>query len=155
MNNVTLMGRLTRDVELRYTNSQMAIGRFTVAINRRLTKDKRQQAEDNNQPTVDFISCVAFGKQAETIAQYVSKGMRVSLSGRLQTGSYQNKQGQTVYTTDVVVEQFDFIDSHNQQNNNQGYQPANQQSAKNQQNNQPFDDDLGMDDMAFDEELPF
>ena len=154
MNNVTLMGRLTRDVELRYTQSQVAIGRFTVAINRRLTKEKRQQAEANNQPTADFISCVAFGKQAETIAQYVSKGMRVSLSGRLQTGSYQNKQGQTVYTTDVVVEQFDFIDSHNQQNNNQGYQPANQQATNNQQNNQPFDD-LGMDAMDFDDELPF
>ena len=154
MNNVTLMGRLTRDVELRYTQSQVAIGRLTVAIKRRLTKDKRQQAEANNQPTADFISCVAFGKQAETIAQYVSKGMRVSLSGRLQTGSYQNKQGQTVYTTDVVVEQFDFIDSNNQQNNNQGYQPANQQATNNQQNNQPFDD-LGMDAMDFDDELPF
>ena len=79
----------------------------------------------------------------------------MSLSGRLQTGSYQNKEGQTVYTTDVVVEQFDFIDSNNQHNNNQGYQPANQQPANNQQNNQPFDDDLGMDDMAFGEELPF
>ena len=154
MNNVTLMGRLTRDVELRYTQSQVAIGRFTVAINRRLTKEKRQQAEANKQPTADFISCVAFGKQAETIAQYVSKGMRVSLSGRLQTGSYQNKQGQTVYTTDVVVEQFDFIDSNNQHNNNQGYQPANQQATNNQQNNQPFDD-LGMDAMDFDDELPF
>ena len=64
MNNVNLMGRLTRDVELRYTQSQVAIGRFTVAVNRRLTKDKRQQAEANNRPTVDFISCVAFGKQA-------------------------------------------------------------------------------------------
>lgn len=78
--------------------------------------------------------------------------MRVSLSGRLQTGSYQNKQGQTVYTTDVVVEQFDFIDSNNQTNNNQGYQPANQQANGVQQQ---APDDFGMDAMDFDDELPF
>lgn len=143
MNNVVLMGRLTKDVELRYNQSQMAIGRFTVAVNRRLTKEKRQEAEANNQPTADFISCVIFGKQAEVLAQYVSKGMRVLVNGRIQTGSYDNKEGQKVYTTEVIVEQFEFIDSNNQHN-----------EGSKQQNNV---DDFGMGNAVVnnDSEMPF
>lgn len=111
MNNVVLMGRLTKDVEIRYNQSQMAIGRFTVAVNRRLTKEKRQEAEANNQPTADFINCVAFGKTAEIIGQYFNKGNKIAITGHIQTGSYENQQGQRIYTTDVIVDQFDFVES--------------------------------------------
>lgn len=113
MNKAILIGRLTKDIELRYTNSQMAIGRFTLAINRKMTREKRQEAERNDQPTADFIGCIAFGKTAETISQYVGKGNQLAIEGHIQTGSYENKEGQRIYTTDVIVDGFTFIDSKN------------------------------------------
>lgn len=111
MNKAILIGRLTRDIDLKYTLSGMAIGRFTLAINRKMTREKRQEAERNNQPTADFIGCIAFGKTAETISQYVGKGNQLGIEGHIQTGSYENKEGQRVYTTDVMVDGFTFIDS--------------------------------------------
>ncbi|MGF0095025.1 single-stranded DNA-binding protein [Peptoniphilus sp. SGI.035] len=111
MNQANLIGRLTKDIDLRYTTSQMAIGRFTLAINRKLTKEKRQEAEANNQPTADFINCIAFGKTAETLSNYVGKGNQLGIEGHIQTGSYENKEGQRIYTTDVIVDGFTFIDS--------------------------------------------
>ena len=141
MNNVSLMGRLTRDVDLRMTNSNLAVGRFNVAVDRKLSKEKRQEAEKNNQPTADFISCIAFGKTAENIATYFRKGQRIAVSGHIQTGSYE-KDGQRIYTTDVVVDSFDFVESNSSStNNNQGYSnPA----------------DLGMTGAeSFDSDLPF
>lgn len=144
MNSVSLMGRLTRDPELRYTaNTQMANARFVVAVNRKLSKEKRQEAENNGYPTADFISCIAWGKTAENIATYFKKGQRIAVSGHIQTGSYENQQGQRVYTTDVVVDSFDFIESNSDSsaNTNQGYSnPA----------------DLGMScQESFDSDLPF
>ncbi|MSA99649.1 single-stranded DNA-binding protein [Finegoldia sp. BIOML-A3] len=141
MNNVSLMGRLTRDVDLRMTNSNLAVGRFNVAVDRKLSKEKRQEAEKNNQPTADFIGCIAFGKMAENIATYFRKGQRIAVSGHIQTGSYE-KDGQRIYTTDVVVDSFDFVESNSSStNNNQGYSnPA----------------DLGMTGAeSFDSDLPF
>ena len=127
MNNVSLMGRLTRDVDLRMTNSNLAVGRFNVAVDRKLSKEKRMEAESNNQPTADFISCIAFGKTAENIATYFRKGQRIAVSGHIQTGSYE-KDGQRIYTTDVVVDSFDFVESNsssktntNQENTAQDY----------------------------------
>ncbi|MET3616752.1 single-strand DNA-binding protein [Peptoniphilus olsenii] len=111
MNKVILIGRLTKDIELRYTNSQMAIGRFTLAINRKMTKEKRQEAERNNLPTADFIGCIAFGKTAETLSNYVGKGNQLGVEGHIQTGSYENKEGQRIYITNVIVDGFTFIDS--------------------------------------------
>lgn len=133
MNNVTLIGRLTKDIELRYTNSQMAIGRFTLAINRKMSKEKRQEAERNNLPTADFIGCIAFGKAAETLSNYVGKGNQLGVEGHIQTGSYENKEGQRIYTTDVIVDGFTFIDSRNktggdsemQDQNYDGFFPVN------------------------------
>lgn len=120
MNSVSLMGRLTRDPELRYTaNTQMANARFVVAVNRKLSKEKRQEAENNGYPTADFISCVAWGKTAENIANYFKKGNRIAITGHIQTGSYENQQGQRVYTTDVVVDSFDFVESNKDNNSNQ------------------------------------
>ena len=142
MNSVSLMGRLTRDPEVRYTaNTQMANARFVVAVNRKLSKEKRQEAENNGYPTADFISCVAWGKTAENIGNYFKKGQRIAVSGHIQTGSYE-KDGQRIYTTDVVVDSFDFVESNSSSTNtNQGYSnPA----------------DLGMSGQeSFDSDLPF
>lgn len=110
MNKVQLVGRLSRDPEVRYTqgDNSMAIARFTVAVDRRFKKDGEQ--------TADFISCVAFGKSAEFIERYFSKGRRIGLVGHIQTGSYDNKDGQKVYTTDVYVDECEFVDSAPQNN---------------------------------------
>lgn len=142
MNNVSLMGRLTRDPEVRYSaNTQMANARFVVAVNRKLSKEKRQEAENNGYPTADFISCMAWGKTAENIANYFHKGNRIAITGHIQTGSYENQQGQRIYTTDVIVDSFDFVESNKDNNSNQGYSnPA----------------DLGMvGQESFDSNLPF
>ena len=112
MNNVSLMGRLTKDPEVRYSaNTQFANARFSVAVDRRLTKEKRMEAENNNQPTADFINCIAFGRTAEVIGQYFHKGNKIAITGHIQTGSYENQQGQRIYTTDVIVDQFNFVES--------------------------------------------
>lgn len=106
MNNVQLIGRLTKDVDLRYVNTangQMAIARFTVAIDRAPKQDGTKEA--------DFISCQAWGKRAETIQQHFGKGSRIAVTGSIRTGSYVNQQGATVYTTDVEVNGFDFLDA--------------------------------------------
>lgn len=106
MNKVILMGRLTRDPEVRYTQSadgQMAIARYTLAVNRRFKRDGEQEA--------DFISCVAFGKSAEFAEKYLKQGTKMVVSGRIQTGSYTNKDGNKVYTTDVVIEEQEFAES--------------------------------------------
>lgn len=104
MNVVTLVGRLTKDIELRYTQSGKAFGRFTLAVNRKMpNQDGVREA--------DFISCVAWGKAAEILTDYTEKGSQLAVQGRIQTGSYDNQHGQKVYTTDVIVETFDFIDT--------------------------------------------
>lgn len=104
MNKCILMGRLTRDPEIRYTqgDNSMAVMKFTLAVDRRAKKDAKQEA--------DFITCAAFGKTAEVIDKYCSKGSKIAVSGRIQTGSYTNKDGNKVYTTDVMVEEFDFCE---------------------------------------------
>lgn len=105
MNKCVLMGRLTRDPEVRYTqgDNASAVARFSLAIDRRFKKDGEQ--------TADFISCVAFGKTGEFIEKYGRQGTKFVVEGRIQTGSYTNKDGQKVYTTDVVVEQVEFAES--------------------------------------------
>ena len=119
MNNVSLMGRLTKDPEVRYSaNTQFANARFSVAVDRKLSKEKRMEAENNNQPTADFINCVAFGRTAEVIGQYFHKGNKIAITGHIQTGSYENQQGQRIYTTDVIVDQFDFVESVNYNSTN-------------------------------------
>lgn len=106
MNKVILIGRFTRDPEIRYSTgeSATATARFSLAVNRRF-----KNAEGNYD--ADFISCVAFGKTAEFIEKYFKKGMPIGITGRIQTGSYTNKDGQKVYTTDVVVEETEFVES--------------------------------------------
>ena len=107
MNKVVLMGRLTRDPEVRYSQGEkaMAIARYTLAVNRRFKRD--------GEPDADFIPCVAFGKAGEFAEKYFKQGMRIVISGRIQTGSYTNKEGVRVYTTDVIIEEQDFCESKN------------------------------------------
>lgn len=107
MNKVVLMGRLTRDPEVRYSQGEnaLAIARYTLAVDRRFKRDGEQSA--------DFINCVVFGKSAEFTERYFRQGMRVTICGRIQTGSYTNKDGVKVYTTEVVVEEQEFAESKN------------------------------------------
>lgn len=122
MNKVILMGRLTRDPEVRYSQGEraMAIARYSLAVDRR---GRRNQ--DGNEQTADFINCVAFDKAGEFAEKYFRQGMRVLVSGRIQTGSYTNKDGVKVYTTDVIVEDQEFADSKGASSGDGGsYQPT-------------------------------
>jgi single-strand DNA-binding protein len=112
MNKVILMGRLTRDPDVRYSQNNgnsMAIARYTLAVDRRFSRSN----SNGDQQTADFIGCVAFGKSGEFAEKYFRKGTKVAVTGRIQTGSYTNKDGQKVYTTDVVVEDQEFAESKN------------------------------------------
>lgn len=100
MNHVTLMGRLTRDPELKYSQAGKAYCRFSLAVQREFNREE-----------ADFINCLAFGKTAETIAKWLGKGRRIALQGRIQTGNYENKNGEKVNTFEVVADRFEFIDS--------------------------------------------
>lgn len=115
MNKVILMGRLTRDPEVRYSQGEnaTAIARYTLAVDRRFNRN-------GDENTADFIGCVAFGRSAEFAEKYLRKGTKVAITGRIQTGSYTNRDGVKVYTTDVVVEDQEFAESKNS-GNNAGY----------------------------------
>ncbi len=132
MNKVILMGRLTRDPEVRYTQGerQMAIARYTLAVDRR----GRANAS-NGEQTADFIQCVAFDRSAEFAEKYFHQGTKLIVTGRIQTGSYTNKDGQRVYTTDVVVEDQEFAESKTANTNAGNYKPTASQSAAPQQDN--------------------
>ena len=108
MNRVILMGRLTKDPNVRYTTgeNQTAVARFTLAVDRRFAK-----RDDPNAQTADFIGCVAFGKTGEFVDKYLRQGTKVAIVGRIQTGQYDNSDGQRVYTTDVVAEEIEFAES--------------------------------------------
>lgn len=106
MNVVVLIGRLTRDPEVRYSqqNQTMAIARYTLAVN-------RGYQEKEGEPSADFIPCVAFGKRAEFAEKYFRQGMKVAVTGRIQTGSYVNREGRKIYTTDIFIDTQEFVDS--------------------------------------------
>lgn len=143
MNKVILMGRLTRDAEIRYSqgDNSLAIARFSLAVDRRYKKDSEEQ-------TADFISCVAFGKTGEFLEKFGHKGTKFVIEGRIQTGSYTNKDGQKVYTTDVVVESVEFAESKSAASGNAAPAPA---PAPNQAAGDGF---MNIPD-GLDEELPF
>lgn len=127
MNKWVGMGRLTRDPDVRYTTTkkgkQMAIARYTVAIDRRFNDDSQQ--------TADYISCVAFDKLGEFAKKYLKQGTKIAVSGRIQTGSYTNKDGQKVYTTDVVVEECEFAESKGTMSPSTNTQPEPQEAPDN------------------------
>lgn len=115
MNCVSLIGRLTKDVDLRTTKSGTSVAGFILAVDKGLSKQKRDEAEQAGRPTADFISCQAWGVTADLLSQYCGKGSKIALEGRIQTGSYQDKEtGKTVYTTDVVADRIEFLDAKSQ-----------------------------------------
>ena len=116
MNSVQLIGRLTRDPEVRYTDGGVSIARFSLAVERRFKQENGADA--------DFINVVSFGKTAEFIEKYFRKGMKVALNGRIQTGSYTDKDGKKVYTTDVIAENVEFCESKGNSANNDAPAPA-------------------------------
>lgn len=120
LNNVSLVGRLTKDVELRYTPSNVAVATFTLAINRTFKNESGERE-------ADFINCVMWRQQAENLANFAKKGALIGVIGRIQTRSYDNQQGQRVYVTEVVAEQFQLLESKGQQGN-QGQKPTQQQT---------------------------
>ena len=141
MNKVILIGRPTGDPEVRYTGDSMAIARYTLAVDRRFKRD--------GEPEADFIKCVAFGKQGEFAEKHVKKGVRIAISGRIQTGSYE-KDGQKVYTTDIVVEEHDFADGKSGSNNSGSGSSGGFSSGSNSSG----DGFMNIPD-GIDEELPF
>lgn len=117
MNKVILMGRLTRDPEVRYAQGEnpLAIARYSLAVDRR-----QARGNGGDDQTADFINCVAFGRTAEFAERYLRKGTKIAITGRIQTGSYTNKDGVRVYTTEVVVEEHEFAESRNANGGNEG-----------------------------------
>ena len=144
MNKVILMGRLTRDPEVRYSqgDASTAIARFSLAVDRRFKRDGDDQ-------TADFINCVAFGRTGDFMERFGRKGTKFLVEGRIQTGSYTNRDGQKVYTTDVVVEQVEFAES-KASGDNSGYVPADRPSPS----GAAGDGFMNIPD-GIDEELPF
>lgn len=111
MNNTVLIGRLTRDPELRYIpNSGAAVTKFTLAVDRGLSKEKKNEMEAKGQPTADFIQIVVWGRMAENCANHLAKGRLTAVQGRIQTGSYEDKDGKRVYTTEVVANNVEFLE---------------------------------------------
>ncbi|MCR5742771.1 MAG: single-stranded DNA-binding protein [Lachnospiraceae bacterium] len=154
MNKVILVGRLTRDPNVTYTqgDNAMAVARFTVAVDRRVRRDA-----NNGEPTADFIGCVAFARQGEFAEKYLHQGTKVVLEGRIQTGSYTNKDGQRVYTTDVVAENIEFAESKAAAANNGGYGNGGgyQQPSRPNPENASTDGFMNIPDGVEDEGLPF
>ena len=156
MNRVILMGRLTRDPEVRYSQGErsMAIARYTLAVDRR-----GRRGQDGNDQTADFINCVAFDRAGEFAEKYFRQGMRVLVSGRIQTGSYVNKDGQKVYTTDIIVDDQEFADSKGQGGDNSGFGGGNrggyQQGTRPAPSSAIGDGFMNIPDGVEDEGLPF
>lgn len=160
MNKVILMGRLTRDPEVRYGQGPdtSAIARYTLAVDRRFRTD--------NGPTADFIGCITFGKSAEFAEKYLRQGIKIAITGRIQTGSYTNREGKKVYTTDVVVEEQEFAESKSANEQYSQPYPANhpqaagghgQRDNTGYDNRQPSVNSDGFMNIpdGIDEELPF
>ena len=155
MNKVILMGRLTRDPDVRYSQSQsgeqMCIARYTLAVDRRFARKN-----GGDEQSADFIGCVAFGKSAEFAEKYLHQGIKIVVTGRIQTGSYTNRDGQKVYTTDVVVEDQEFAEN----KNTNAYRNVGGERTRGQNragNSKPIIDESGFMNIpeGIDDELPF
>lgn len=147
MNRSIIVGRLTRDPELKYTGTGKAVGNFTVAVNRPFTN---QQGERD----ADFINCVAWGKQAENLANYMKKGSQIGVDGRLQSRTYENQQGQTVFITEVVADSVQFLETKKDNQPQNAVDTYNQQWQGSQQTKDPFKNNIEPIDIQ-DEDLPF
>lgn len=147
MNRVTLMGRLTRDPEVRYTSGErsMAIARYTLVVDRGFKRG------DSSEQNADFIPCIAFDKAGEFAEKYFRQGMRVLVSGRIQTGNYTNKEGQKVYTTEVIIDSQEFADSKGASDGSSSYQASTRPSPA----SASTDGFMNIPDGVDDEGLPF
>lgn len=152
INNVVLVGRMTKDAELRYTPSNVAVATFTLAVN-------RNRKNENGEREADFINCVIWRQAAENLANWAKKGALIGIVGSIQTRNYENQQGQRVYVTEVVVNQFHMLESRGQQSQGNSFQNGNNSNSGNFQNgnNQgyqsPFGNSSPMD--ISDDDLPF
>ena len=145
INNVTLVGRLTKDVELKYTPANQAVAQFTLAVNRTFKNA-------NGERESDFINCVIWRKSAENFANFAKKGALIGITGRIQTRNYENQQGQRVYITEVIAENFQMLESCNQQ---QGQQQSRPQQVTQQQAKQPDQFSVATPMSLNDDDLPF
>ena len=156
MNKVILIGRLTRDPNVSYSNNngnQTCVARYTLAVDRRFAK-----RDDPNAQTADFIGCVAFGRSGEFAEKYLHQGTKICVEGRIQTGSYTNKEGQKVYTTDVVVENHEFVESKAASDGNHGGYSApagSGNSSASDNSSSPVDDGFMNIPDGVENELPF
>lgn len=142
LNNISLVGRLTKDVELRYTQSNVAVATFTLAVNRTFKNE-------NGEREADFINCVMWRQQAENLANWAKKGALIGITGRIQTRSYDNQQGQRVYVTEVVAETFQLLESKGQQGNQGQQKQAQQQTPDFSRNANTNPLDISDDDLPF------
>lgn len=140
MNKVILIGRLIKDPDIRMGTNNTTIARYTLAVNRKYHK--------NNEPTADFIGCVALGKNGEFAEKYLHKGIKIAVTGRIQTGSYTNRDGQRVYTTDILIEEQEFAESKKNQSEEQSQPPVPSPE-------QGADDFMSVPAFTEDDELPF
>lgn len=153
INRVVLVGRLTKDPELRYTPSGVAVCRFTLAVNRTFSNTQGEKE-------ADFVSCIVWRKPAENVANYVKKGHLTGVEGRIQTGSYEGQDGKRVYTTEVVADSVQFLEPRgsggNQQNNNSGGSQGHTQNEQNytRVDEDPFSNNNGHIEVS-DDDLPF
>ena len=153
MNKVLLIGRLTRDPELRYTQSNQAFCTFTLALDRKMSGDKREEAEAAGRPTADFPRVIVWGKMGENASRYLSKGRQCAVEGRIQTGSYQDSEtGKTIYTTDIVADSVEYLSNLTQEGRKDNKQ-VNAYQGNNNSSEEFFDGDF--EEIQDDGRIPF
>lgn len=152
MNKVLLTGRLVRDLELRHTQGGTANVSFSLAVDKNLSKQKREEFENQGRPTADFPRVVVWGQMAENLTRYCGKGSQIAVVGRIETGSYEDKDGKTIYTTDVIAEAVEFL-SKSSQSESKSNSGVNTSRGNKNQNDEFFEDDFS--EIQDDGRIPF
>lgn len=153
MNKVILIGYLVRDPELRYTQSNQAVCTFTLALDRKMSRDKREEAEASNRQTADFPRVIVWGKMGENASRYLFKGSQCAIEGRIQTGSYQDREtGKTIYTTDIIAESVEYL-SNSTQEGRKDNRGVNTSQDNNNSSDGFFEDDF--EEIQDDGRIPF
>mgnify|MGYP001941885217 CR=1 FL=1 len=153
MNRVIIIGRLTKDPELRYTQSNQAVCTFTLALDRKMSRDKREEAEASNRQTADFPRVIVWGKMGENASRYLYKGSQCAVEGRIQTGSYQDREtGKTIYTTDIIAESVEYL-SNSTQEGSKSNSGVNTSRGSSNQSDGFFEDDF--EEIQDDGRIPF
>ena len=152
LNKVILIGRITRDLELRHTQSGIANVSFSLAVDKGLSRQKREEFEAQGRPTADFPRVVVWGQMAENLARYCGKGSQIAVVGRIETGSYEDKDGKTIYTTDIVAENVEFL-SKSTQDESKSNSGVNTNRGNQNQSDGFFEDDFS--EIEDDGRLPF